>query len=62
MGGNVALELTSVDKSFKNNSAVVKDINLSVTRGQVVALIGDSGAGKQLYCKSQACWTSQLQV
>ncbi len=46
MGGNVALELTSVDKSFKDNSAVVKDINLSVTRGQVVALIGNSGAGK----------------
>ncbi|WP_174930892.1 ATP-binding cassette domain-containing protein, partial [Wolbachia endosymbiont of Muscidifurax uniraptor] len=44
--GNVALELTSVDKSFKDNSVVVKDINLSVTRGQVVALIGNSGAGK----------------
>lgn len=46
MGDNVALELTSVDKSFKDNSAVVKDINLSVTRGQVVALVGNSGAGK----------------
>ncbi|WP_395463266.1 ABC transporter ATP-binding protein [Wolbachia endosymbiont of Cantharis cryptica] len=46
MGGNVALELTSIDKSFEGNSAVIKDINLSVAKGQVVALIGSSGSGK----------------
>lgn len=46
MGGNVALELTSVDKSFKEAPAVIKDINLRVAKGQVVALIGSSGSGK----------------
>ncbi|QKX03269.1 ATP-binding cassette domain-containing protein [Wolbachia endosymbiont of Litomosoides sigmodontis] len=46
MGGNIALELTSVSKSFKRNSAIIQDINLSVAKGQVVALIGSSGSGK----------------
>ncbi|MDR1139299.1 MAG: ABC transporter ATP-binding protein [Rickettsiales bacterium] len=46
MGGDVALELTSVDKSFKEAPAVIKDINLRVAKGQVVALIGSSGSGK----------------
>ncbi|OWZ24974.1 ABC transporter ATP-binding protein [Wolbachia endosymbiont of Wuchereria bancrofti] len=46
MGGNIALELTSISKSFKRNSAIIKGINLSVAKGQVVALIGSSGSGK----------------
>ncbi|WP_353276872.1 ABC transporter ATP-binding protein [Wolbachia endosymbiont (group B) of Villa cingulata] len=46
MGGGVTLELASVSKSFKKSPAIVKDINLSLTRGQVVALIGSSGSGK----------------
>ncbi|QOD38243.1 ABC transporter ATP-binding protein [Candidatus Wolbachia massiliensis] len=46
MGGNVALELTSINKSFKKGSTVIQDINLSVARGQVVALTGSSGSGK----------------
>ncbi|MDR0288749.1 MAG: ABC transporter ATP-binding protein [Rickettsiales bacterium] len=46
MGGDVALELTSVDKSFKEAPAVIKDINLRVAKGQVIALIGSSGSGK----------------
>ncbi len=46
MGGGVTLELASVSKSFKKSPAIVEDINLSLTRGQVVALIGSSGSGK----------------
>ncbi|OAM06327.1 MAG: ABC transporter ATP-binding protein [Wolbachia endosymbiont of Dactylopius coccus] len=46
MGGGVTLELASVSKSFKKSPAIVEDINLSLTRGQVVALIGGSGSGK----------------
>ncbi|MGL9718316.1 MAG: ABC transporter ATP-binding protein [Wolbachia sp.] len=46
MGGDVALELTSIGKSFKKSSAVIKNINLRVAKGQVVALIGSSGSGK----------------
>lgn len=40
------LELISITKSFKGKSAIVKDINLSLTKGQVIALIGNSGSGK----------------
>ena len=43
---NAALKLSSINKSFKDNSTVIKDINLSVAKGQVVALIGNSGSGK----------------
>ncbi|QIT36627.1 ABC transporter ATP-binding protein [Wolbachia endosymbiont of Brugia pahangi] len=46
MGVNIVLELTSISKSFKRNSAIIKGINLSVAKGQVVALIGSSGSGK----------------
>jgi lipoprotein-releasing system ATP-binding protein len=46
MDDNVALELSSVAKSFKNKSPIIKDINLNIAKGQVVALIGSSGSGK----------------
>ncbi|AGJ98905.1 ABC transporter, ATP-binding protein [Wolbachia endosymbiont of Drosophila simulans wNo] len=46
MGSGVTLELASVSKSFKKSPTIVEDINLSLTRGQVVALIGNSGSGK----------------
>lgn len=46
MGSNVVLELSSINKSFRDGLSVIKDINLNIKKGQVVALIGSSGSGK----------------
>ncbi|MET3515132.1 polar amino acid transport system ATP-binding protein [Pseudacidovorax sp. 1753] len=45
MSSRPIIEITGLKKSFGTNT-VLKDINLTVERGQVVALIGPSGSGK----------------
>ena len=40
------LEMNHVKKSFNNDHLVLKDISLSVEKGEVVAIIGPSGSGK----------------
>ena len=44
-GSEVIIELSHLEKSFGANS-VLKDINLSVKRGEVISVIGSSGSGK----------------
>ena len=45
MSENAILTLTHLEKAYGNNS-VLKDINLSVSRGEVISVIGSSGSGK----------------
>ena len=39
------IELKNVSKSF-GGSCVLKDLNLSIAKGEFVAIVGYSGAGK----------------
>ncbi len=45
MGNDVLLEIKNLRKSFEDNE-VLKDISLSVRRGEVISIIGPSGSGK----------------
>ncbi len=45
IGNDVVIELSHLEKSFGENS-VLKDINLSVKKGEVISVIGSSGSGK----------------
>ena len=45
MSENAVIKLSHLEKSFGNNS-VLKDINLEVSKGEVISVIGSSGSGK----------------
>ena len=45
------LNIKNLKKSFKHND-VLKDINLEVNKGDVVAIIGSSGSGKSTFLRS----------
>ena len=45
------IEITSLSKNF-NGHKVLKDINLSIPRGKMTAIIGRSGEGKSVLLKS----------
>ncbi|MBI2497756.1 MAG: ATP-binding cassette domain-containing protein, partial [Opitutae bacterium] len=40
------LELSNVSKSFGSAPPVLRDVNLSIGRGEFVAIVGYSGSGK----------------
>ncbi len=48
---DVLVEIEHVDKYF-GDLHVLKDINLTVSRGEVVVVIGPSGAGKSTLCRA----------
>ena len=45
MSENAVIKLSHLEKSFGEN-AVLKDINLEVSKGEVISVIGSSGSGK----------------
>ena len=45
MSDNIVLSLNHLEKTFGTHQ-VLKDINLAVTRGEVISVIGSSGSGK----------------
>jgi phospholipid/cholesterol/gamma-HCH transport system ATP-binding protein len=50
MDSDNVLELTHLAKSFEDNE-VLKDINLSVLRGETLTILGKSGTGKSVILK-----------
>lgn len=47
---SITLELKNISKSF-GNIAVLKNLNLSLEAGKILALLGDNGAGKSTLIK-----------
>ena len=50
------LELQNIKKSYGENESrieVLKDISLSVERGEFVVLLGPSGSGKSTYWRNR---------
>jgi putative lysine transport system ATP-binding protein len=45
MSQSAVIKLSHLEKAFGNNS-VLKDINLEVSKGEVISVIGSSGSGK----------------
>ena len=50
-GGDALVVLEHVDKHF-GDLHVLKDINISIGRGEVVVVIGPSGSGKSTLCRT----------
>lgn len=50
----IAIRLEHVSKSFEAGNAVLKDISLTIARGEMVTLIGASGSGKSTLIRAIA--------
>ncbi len=50
-GGDPLVVMTGVDKFF-GSLHVLQDINLTISRGEVVVVIGPSGSGKSTLCRT----------
>ena len=48
---NIILEVKNLKKTFDDHE-VLKDINTTVKKGEVIAIIGPSGCGKSTFLRS----------
>lgn len=62
---NTPLQLVNIQKHFKdgdNEIEILKDLNLSVEKGEFVAVVGPSGSGKVRYYPSQVLYKVPMVV
>lgn len=55
------VELQGITKSF-GTLQVLKGIDLMIEKGEVVSIVGPSGAGKLHYCRLWERWIRRIRV
>ena len=55
------IDIKDVRKSFGNLN-VLKGITLHIDKGEVVSIVGPSGAGKQHCCRLSVLWIKPIAV
>ena len=55
------IRVSHLGKSFGNN-VVLRDINFTVSRGDVTSIIGSSGSANRPSCAASTCWRRLLQA
>ncbi|MBI5679396.1 MAG: ATP-binding cassette domain-containing protein [Methanobacterium sp.] len=47
----MCLKGENINFGYKKDNYILKDVNISLDRGEIIGLIGDSGSGKSTLCK-----------